>query len=189
MNTASAHRARVDEGEQSLEQVLLRRACNERHEAATLETGHDRGAVLLSDQLEFLAVFRSDWDNHAAALAQLGKKRGRNRVRGGRHDDAIVRSVLGQTSRTVAHEYGHIPVAEPDKDGGSGISQGPVALNRVDSRRQFRKQSSLITGSRSNFQYNVFRFNRQIFEHERDYVRLRNGLLFADGKGVVLVGL
>jgi len=162
---------------------------NQRHKPAAFQQGDFGLAILFADQLEFLAGRLTYRNDHASALCQLVEERGRHFRGRGRDEDCVVWSVLRPSFPPVAYLQMHVVIGEPLEYRSRRPGEGRKPLNGKHFGSENREQRCDITGTGSYLQHAIRRQEAKVLQHSRYDVRLRNGLLFADGKRMVFVGV
>ncbi len=95
---------------------------------------------------------RTDRDDHPTAFGQLVYQGLWQLLRTGRYDDCIKRSQPGPPVVPIPYAHLNILVAKRLQALGCSFSQGLNNLNRIDGIDEFCQYSSLVAGSRPDFQ-------------------------------------
>jgi hypothetical protein len=107
---------------------------------------------------------------------------------GGSDDDAIEGSAVGKTMGTVTMDSSDIGIPELRQDVLRGDKEGWHALDGEDFMREFAEECGLVSGTGTDLEYAMVGPDFERLEHVGDDVRLGDGLSFADGDGVVVIG-
>ncbi len=94
-----------------------------------------------------------------------------------------------RSRRTVAGVHGHVCKSKPREPFVRRGRKIPVAFHRINHRRKPRKNRGRVPRTRADLQYFFMPLQFHRFDHGRHDEGLRNGLPFADGNGLVLIGL
>ena len=96
--------------------------------------------------------------------------------------------MIGPAARAVAVQYVHVVVALPGEGCGGFFRQLPDAFDRVDLGRDLGEHGGRIAGAGADFEDFFPTFEQQRLGHQRDDIRLRDGLPLGDRQGRILVG-
>ncbi len=154
-----------------------------------LAEGYSLLSVDCADELQLLRVGGADGHDHSSGIAELGEKRGRQIGSGGGDEDGVERGADGKTKRAVSGNDSGVVVAEFAENLARALSQGGMAFDGENLLRKLGEQSGYIARTRSNLENLVSGGELKSLEHKGNDVRLRYGLAFADGQGMVLVCL
>ena len=144
-----------------------------------------RRRPLENDQL--LGAEVTDRDDESAAWGQLLGERRRHGRCGRSDDDAVERRRFGPPAGSVAQP--RADVREPEAaEALLGLDQQVrKPLDRVDVRAQVGKHRRLITGSGADLEDALAAARRERLSHQRDDVRLGDGLAASDGERRVVI--
>src|SRR5208283_4179806 len=158
------------------------------NEANGVTERNDGMAVLHADEVELLGLGRTDRDDQASTLAELGDQSGWDIRSGGGDEDGVEGGLGGKTESAVASKYVNIAIPERGDDGASVGCEGGMTLDGKNLCREFREESGDVAGAGTDLQDDIGGRELQILEHDSDDVGLGNGLLVTDGQRVVFIG-
>ena len=145
-------------------------------------------SVALAHQVEHLLVARSDGNNDQAPFLELIHQRLRNAFRGTGDDDLVERRMFRPALESVADLDVDVGVAEFFE---CPLRRAPERFDDfdgVDFLDQAAQHGRLVSATRADFQHAVGGLRVDRLGHERHDEGRRDGLLFPDGQGHVLVG-
>jgi len=141
-----------------------------------------------ADELQLLRVGGTNGDDHAAALAKLREQSGRHVESGCGYEDGIEGGVGRETEGAIAGEDADVGVAERGENAAGVVRESGVAFDGENLSGKFGEQGGDVSGTGADFENRVLGGELERFEHEGDDVGLRDGLIVADGKRMVVVG-
>src|ERR1035437_9348733 len=101
-----------------------------------------------------------------------------------RYQDTVKRRLLRPAQIAVPSLHRHIRKPQTLQTAFRIQSQAGYNLNRVNLPRQAGKDGGLVAGAGPNLQNRVGGLHPQQFRHQGDDVRLRDGLVLSDRKGI-----
>src|SRR5581483_9106398 len=128
-------------------------------------------------------------NDHAAMFRQLLDERRRNLWRSRRNCNFIEWRVLRQAFAAIANQDLHVCVPKAREGFLSPAGQFLVPFDGIHLVRQFREQRRLIARPRADVENPVLGPNGEGLQSARHDIRLRDGLAFSDGNGMILIGL
>src|ERR1039457_3003509 len=138
-------------------------------------------AVRFYDYAQFLVAPVADRDDQAARIAELGQQMVRNVRRGGGHRDVGVRRGVRPALRSIAADDRDIAAESGARQVLFGLSrQGGDDLDGNDARRQRAQDGGMKTRTAPHVQHGFRASQFEQLGHERDHVRLRDGLAVSD---------
>jgi hypothetical protein len=172
---------------------FLRRASfltgNQRYKAHKLTKRSHGLAVDHADELQLLRVGRSDRNDHSSSVAELSGQSRRQMESGGRNEDGVKRSAVRKSERAIADDDMDIAIAKRREKIAGALGERHVPFDGKHFCSKFREQRGSVAGTGSDLENLVVRRDLERFEHERNNIRLRNGLAVTDGKRMIFVGL
>jgi len=151
--------------------------------------GYNLLSVDCSDELQLLRVGGADRNNHSSGIAELGEQRGGQIGSSGGDEDGVERGVVGKTKSAVTSKDSGIAIAEFSESFARSLRQSGMAFDRENLFGKLSEQGGYIAGTRSNLENFVGGGELEGVEHDSNNVRLRDGLVVTDRKGMVFVGL
>ena len=162
---------------------------DQRDEAAGHAFDDDGTPILFGDKQKLLSFRGADGSYETSALFELCEERAGKFRGGSRDDDRVEGCAIRKADAAVADVDIDVCMAEAAESGLSRGRERGLALDGVYMSSKFRQKRSLITRAGANFEDGVVGRQAKQFEHESNDVGLRDGLAFADGERVVVVGL
>jgi hypothetical protein len=151
--------------------------------------GYNLLSVDCSDELQLLRVGGADRNNHSSGIAELGEQRGGQIGSSGGDENGVERGVGGKAKSAVSGEDSSVVIAEFGENFARSLGQSGMAFDREDLLGKLSEQGGYIAGTRSNLENFIGGGELEGVKHESNNVRLRDGLVVPDGKGMVFVGL
>jgi len=161
---------------------------NQRNEADSFARRYYGLTIHYSDELELLRVFPSDGNDHEPALTKLVEERSRQVSSGRGDEDGVEWSSGGKTECAVSGKDLDVGVAERRENSAGILGEARVTFNGKHLRHKFRQERCGVAGASANFENLVGGLELKGLQHESDDVRLRDGLIVADGQRVIVVG-
>jgi hypothetical protein len=159
------------------------------NKADVFAEGYDLLSTDCSDELQLLRVGGADGNNHSSGIAELGQQHGRQIGSSGGDEDGVERGVGGKTKSAVSGKDSGVVIAEFGENFARSLGQSGMAFDGENLLGKLSKQSGHIAGTSSNFENLVGGSELEGVEHDSNNVRLRDGLVVTDRKGMVFVGL
>jgi len=112
-----------------------------------------------------------------------------SRAEGGAGDeDGVEWRIRGQALAAVPGKDRGVGVAEGRQQAASVVRQHLVAFDGKHIRGEFGEEGGHVSGAGTDFEDAVGGQERERFQHEDDDIGLGNGLAFADGEGMIVIG-
>lgn len=161
---------------------------DERHKAASLKLASDEGIALPFDNAQFLILRTTYRQNQPPTIRKLHTKWLWHLWRRGGNKYGVERSELRKSERAIAAMHVNIAISETLEPRGSRGSKLRTRFDCENRVCQLRKDGSLITATRSDFQDTLVARELQRRRHRGNDIRLGDGLTLADRQWSVFVG-
>jgi len=144
--------------------------------------------VLFAEEEKFLHFGRADRDDEAAVIGELIEEAMGDIRRGSGDDDAIEGSAIGKAVGSITMDSSDIGIAELRENVLRRDEEGRYTLDGEDFMRKFAEECGLVSGAGADFKDTMVGGDFERLQHVGDDVRLGDGLPFADGDRIVVVG-